>query len=113
MQNDTSLITTFDIYEKPFKFDNNNFNNEVRCAKCKPLNILNFETNLCTDWEEFMYDSLCEFTVSADEPYCISANYVSKDCFDFNFCSICIQNFCIKCDDGYYSDVLTGECNKC
>ncbi|CAD8122482.1 unnamed protein product [Paramecium sonneborni] len=97
--------------------ENNYYFNQVS-LKCELIVVMN---------EEYNENEQCTFGLITDNQgsnYClISKNrYTSTqntDCSDLYDCVQCIQNysegisFCIICDQGYYSSILTGECHLC
>ncbi|CAD8111336.1 unnamed protein product [Paramecium sonneborni] len=114
----TSLDIQFSIFNSDFRQVN------LGCALCKKNYFYNQITQKC---ELQLSQTNCDFAlilISNLEQKCIiglqnsDAIQVSF-CQDIQFCLECINdynpnnNFCIVCEDGYYSNILTGQCNLC
>ncbi|CAD8101522.1 unnamed protein product [Paramecium sonneborni] len=116
------LQTNLDIN---FKVIDSNFQQiNVGCALCKENHHYNFNNQKC---ELKFIDDDCQFAIIQNENQkrtCLisiindDAIQVSN-CLMISKCISCIHNytenesFCIICEDGYYSAVLTGKCIQC
>ncbi|CAD8163743.1 unnamed protein product [Paramecium octaurelia] len=117
-QYSTTLEMNFNIYN----FSTNQIT--TACALCKPNYHFNQNTNKC---ELKQIDDDCEFALILASTYqkvCIislknnDAVQVNS-CSSLKYCKQCIhqysanESYCIQCEDGYYSGVLTGQCQLC
>ncbi|CAK67135.1 unnamed protein product (macronuclear) [Paramecium tetraurelia] len=117
-QYSTTLDMNFDI----FNFTTNQVT--TACALCKKHYHYNQGTKQC---ELKSNDDDCEFALilaSTAEQVCIislkndDAVQVTS-CSSLQHCKQCIhqyianESYCIQCEDGYYSGVLTGQCQLC
>ncbi|CAD8048507.1 unnamed protein product [Paramecium sonneborni] len=98
---------------------------KIGCAECEINMFFNFQTNKC---EEKPKDQIqCSFgiiTYNSGKAICIKSLYPligiqQTLCNSILYCEQCIVNyvntdgFCIKCSDGYYSSITTGQCKQC
>ncbi|CAK72942.1 unnamed protein product (macronuclear) [Paramecium tetraurelia] len=93
------------------------------CALCKQDYFFNLSTQKC---ELKPVNDDCDFALilsDATQKCIISSSNIDSvqniDCPTLLNCKQCIKNyietdsFCIICEDGYYSGVLTGQCQQC
>ncbi|CAD8200536.1 unnamed protein product [Paramecium pentaurelia] len=114
--------TTLDINFNIYNFNSNQVN--FGCALCNQNYNYNQSTQKC---ELKLNNNNCEFAVildSTSKQQCIislknnDAVQVTS-CSSLNNCQQCIhhyianESYCIQCDDGYYSGLLTGQCQLC
>ncbi|CAK55869.1 unnamed protein product (macronuclear) [Paramecium tetraurelia] len=122
-QSDDKYYTTLD-YE-PFMENIQQELIKIGCAQCNQNMYFNFQTNQCE--EQLNNDVKCSFgiiTKDFGKSICIKSltplvGIQQTECLTISFCEQCILNyintdgFCIKCSDGYYSSITTGQCKQC
>ncbi|CAD8105541.1 unnamed protein product [Paramecium primaurelia] len=116
------LQTSLDINFKVVNYNLRQVN--VGCALCKENYHFNYKNQKC---ELKQQDDDCQFAIIQNEDLkktCLisKTNYDSvqvSNCSIMPNCISCIHNytenesFCIECQDGYYSAVLSGQCIQC
>ncbi|CAD8092280.1 unnamed protein product [Paramecium sonneborni] len=116
-------ITTFDINFKIYSFDSHQV--QFGCSLCNENYNYNQNTKKCE--QKSNNDDGCEFAVILDSnlnQQCIISltnnNAVQvTSCQIILHCQQCIhkyiqnESYCVQCKDGYYSELLTGQCQKC
>ncbi|CAD8108038.1 unnamed protein product [Paramecium primaurelia] len=122
--NNNQYFTTLDIKFSTFNSHFHQIN--VGCALCSKNYFYNQNTQQC-ELQIFDNNYNCEFAIINQSDFskkCIrgSENAFAiqiQKCPGISFCLECINNykdndpFCIICQDGYYSHILTGQCSLC
>ncbi|CAD8087563.1 unnamed protein product [Paramecium sonneborni] len=93
------------------------------CALCKENYFFNSNSQKC---ELKPLNDDCDFAIiftDSTQKCIISSKNIDAvqniDCLTLQYCKQCIKNynqndsFCILCEDGYYSSLLTGQCKQC
>ncbi|CAD8169357.1 unnamed protein product [Paramecium pentaurelia] len=120
--NDGLFQTSLDLNFK--RIDQKTQKVNVGCALCKENYYYNFNNQEC---ELKQIDDDCLFGIIQDidqKKVCLISNTDQNavqvsDCSIISNCISCIHNylenesFCMLCEDGYYSSILTGQCIQC
>ncbi|KAM3136869.1 hypothetical protein pb186bvf_010954 [Paramecium bursaria] len=95
------------------------YQNNIYCALCDKqyvnyLTYCQYDVNLMDDEQVVVKNNR---TINILKRY-ESNNLLKNKCF-IKFCEFCIENynnnhqFCVKCQIGYYSNILNGQCKQC